>query len=88
MMSDKSPLTFPTEFPIKVMGKDTQDFHASVAEIFARHVAPLENLKVSRQASREGRFVSVTVTFTAESRAQLDALYTELSGNQHVLMSL
>lgn len=87
-MTEQSPLTFPAEFPIKVMGKDTQDFHASVAEIFARHVAPLDALHVSRQPSREGRFVSVTVTFTAESRAQLDALYTELTGSKHVLMTL
>ena len=87
-MTEQSPLTYPTEFPIKVMGKDTQDVHASVAEIFARHVAPLDELNVSRQPSREGRFVSVTVIFTAESRAQLDALYTELSDNKHVLMTL
>jgi putative lipoic acid-binding regulatory protein len=30
----------------------------------------------------------VTVTFIAEDRAQLDALYTELSGNEHVMMAL
>ncbi|HEX6549532.1 MAG TPA: DUF493 domain-containing protein [Gammaproteobacteria bacterium] len=88
MTADTSPLTFPVEFPVKVMGHDTPDFHATLADIFARHVAPLDALKVSHQASREGRFISVTVIFTAESRAQLDALYTELSGNEHVLMTL
>ncbi|HET7650376.1 MAG TPA: DUF493 domain-containing protein [Gammaproteobacteria bacterium] len=87
-MTEPSPLTFPIEFPVKVMGRDTPDFHATVADIFARHVAPLESLNVSTQPSREGRFVSVTVLFIAESRAQLDALYSDLSGNEHVLMAL
>lgn len=81
-------LTFPTEFPVKIMGRDTPEFHAAVEEILARHIAPISELTVSRQQSREGRFISLTVTFTARDRAQLDALYRELSGHELVLMVL
>jgi len=35
--------------------------------------------------SSRGNFVSVSVTFTAESRAQLDALYEELGRHKRVL---
>jgi uncharacterized protein len=84
----ESLLTFPSTFPIKVMGKDTPEFHQAVAEAFSRHVAPFETLPVSRQPSREERFISLTVTIVAESRAQLDALYTELSGSDHILVTL
>lgn len=70
------------------MGRDTHEFHAAVAAILAEHVAPMESLNVTRQASSAGRFVSLTVSFTAESRAQLDALYRALSGNPHVLVAL
>ncbi|HEX5340166.1 MAG TPA: DUF493 domain-containing protein [Gammaproteobacteria bacterium] len=87
-MADESPLTFPTEFPVKIMGRDTPDFHTLVADIFTRHVAPFESLAVTRQTSREGRFISITVLIVAQSRAQLDALYTELSGSEQVLMAL
>jgi uncharacterized protein len=87
-MADESPLKFPTEFPVKIMGRDNDEFHAALADIFVRHIAPLESLKVTRQPSREGRFISVTVVFLAENRAQLDALYSELSGNEHVMMAL
>ncbi|MGH8282970.1 MAG: YbeD family protein [Gammaproteobacteria bacterium] len=87
-MSDTSPLKFPLEFPVKIMGRDTQVFHDAVAVIFAEHVAPIENLKVARQSSSAGRFISVTVTFTAESREQLDALYRALTASEHVLMTL
>lgn len=87
-MNDTSLLKFPTEFPVKIMGRDTEEFHAAVAAILAEHVAPMEFLKVTRQPSSAGRFVSLTVTFTAESREQLDTLYQALSGNRHVLMAL
>ncbi|MGH8398141.1 MAG: YbeD family protein [Gammaproteobacteria bacterium] len=84
----ESALTFPCEFPIKIMGRDTPEFHQTVAAAFSRHAAPLDSLQVSRQPSREGRFISLTVTIMADSRAQLDALYSELSGNSHVLVTL
>lgn len=87
-MRQEPLLTFPAEFPVKIMGRDTPEFHAVVEEIIARHVAPLSELSVTRQPSREGRFISLTVTFTARDREQLDALYRELSGHELVLMVL
>ncbi len=87
-MTEESLLKFPTEFPVKIMGRDTPEFHAMVEEILARHVAPLHSLPVTRQPSKAGRFVSVTVTITAQSREQLDALYRDLSAHELVLMAL
>lgn len=87
-MNDVPLLKFPTEFPVKIMGRDTPEFHTAVAAIVATHVAPMETLKITRQTSSAGRFVSVTVSFTAESREQLDALYRALSSNPHVLVAL
>lgn len=81
-------LKFPASFPIKVMGRDTPEFHQAVATAFSRHAAPLETLPVTRQPSSGGRFIALTVTIVAENRAQLDALYSDLSGNEHVLVTL
>lgn len=87
-MTEESLLKFPTEFPVKIMGRDTPEFHAMVEEILTRHVAPLHSLPITRQPSKEGRFVSVTVTITAQSREQLDELYRDLSSHELVLMAL
>ncbi|MGB9429864.1 MAG: DUF493 domain-containing protein [Gammaproteobacteria bacterium] len=87
-MNDSSLLKFPLEFPVKIVGRDTREFHDAVAAILTQHVAPFASLTVTSQPSREGRFVSLTVTFTAMSREQLDALYQALTDNEHVLMSL
>ncbi|MGA9851382.1 MAG: DUF493 domain-containing protein [Gammaproteobacteria bacterium] len=70
------------------MGRETPEFHDAVAAILTQHVAPIESLKVTKQPSSEGRFVSVTVTFTAVNREQLDALYQALTDSEHVLMTL
>jgi uncharacterized protein len=38
--------------------------------------------------SKNGNFVSVTATINAQSKAQLDAIYRELSADPQVLMAL
>jgi uncharacterized protein len=79
---------FPCSFPLKVFGHDTDDFEALVVAVVRRHVGGDEDLAVSSRQSRGGKYLAVTVTFTAESRQQLDALYLDLSQNKRVLMTL
>jgi putative lipoic acid-binding regulatory protein len=84
----ESLLVFPCDFPIKVLGEAAADFDALVVSIVRRHVPDLREGAVTSKASRQGRYVSVTVTVQARSQAQLDALYVELSGHERVLMVL
>jgi hypothetical protein len=81
-------LEFPCRFPIKVMGRSVEGFEQLVVETVRRHVGDLETDAVKQRESREGRYVSITVTFTASSREQLDALYRELSDCEHVAVVL
>ncbi len=81
-------MTFPCKFPLKVFGKNTDDFEALIVTIVRRHVPYLEDTAVTSRPSRGGAYRAVTATFTAHSRAQLDALYLELSHHEQVLMLL
>jgi putative lipoic acid-binding regulatory protein len=83
-----SPFVFPCAFSIKAMGLAAPDFDALVVEIVRRHVGELGEGAVQVRPSSGGKYHAVTVRFEAESRAQLDALYRELSGHPRVLMSL
>lgn len=89
-MSGERPtvLQFPCDFPLKVMGRAADDFDALVIEIVLRHVSTLREGAVQTRASREGRYLAVTVTVQAESQQQLDALYRELTAHARVLMVL
>ena len=88
MSSADSLLEFPCDFPLKVMGIAAGDFDQLVLAIVRRHVAGLDPAAVRATPSRQGKYVSLTVTVRAESQAQLDGLYSELSGHERVLMVL
>lgn len=86
-MADEKLLRFPCEFPVKVMGRNTNDFEPEVLAVFGRHV-DITHAAVRTQLSGSGKFLSVTVTFTANSQEQLDGLYRDLTANEKVLFCL
>jgi len=80
---------FPCEFPLKVMGRNIPELEAVVLEIVDRHIdGVLEEGAVTKRNSGKGKFISITVTFEAQSKLQLDNLYRELHAHEHVLMLL
>ena len=82
------PLEFPTEFPIKVMGRHDSDLKALTREIVERHSGPLADTNVRVRTSGDGNFLALTYVVTAQSREQLDAIYRELTACKAVLMAL
>ena len=85
---DSSPLEFPCDFPIKVVGRSDTGFVALVRELVERHVPDLPAGAIRTRTSRNDKFISVTVTVTATSREQLDDIYMELSAHEDVMMVL
>lgn len=81
-------LTFPCEFPFKVMGIVADDFEKFVMEIMHRHCSDLTEGAFTTRTSSGGKYMSITIMITATSRAQLDALYMELSQHERVVMVL
>ena len=88
MDSQDSPLTFPCEFPIKAMGLAVDGFEAMVVEIVRQHAPELKDDAVNVRASQGGKYLSVTVVVEASSRAQLDAIYQDLTSCEQVMMAL
>jgi putative lipoic acid-binding regulatory protein len=77
-------LIFPCEYPVKVIGRDENDFTAFVIEVVTRHVPQLTHADFSMRSSGGEKYISVSVTFTAESRQQVDAMYAELGRDERV----
>ena len=84
----ESLLTFPTIFPMKVMGRREDEFAQTVSEIVQRHAPDFNPSTLEMRTSKNGRYLSLTVTLNAKSREQLDALYSELSKHPKVMMVL
>ncbi len=87
-MNEKSPLTFPTEFPIKVMGRHGARLRELTQAIIERHAGPVAESAVRSRPSGDGNFIALTYVVTATSREQLDAIYRELTACEAVLMAL
>ena len=87
-MSDDSVMTFPCSFPIKLMGRESADFRQTVRQLVERHTGPLDDDAIESSLSRNGRFVSITVTVVAESREQLDNIYRDATAHDDVIMAL
>ena len=87
-MSEESVIEFPCEFPIKMMGRDTPEFREAMRTIVEKHAGKLDDSRVQAALSRNGSFVSVTITITATSQQQLDDIYREVSARDDVLMAL
>jgi putative lipoic acid-binding regulatory protein len=85
---DETLFDFPCEFPIKVMGKATDDFEIEVAQIIRKHVTDLGESAIKRRESAKTNYAALTITITAISREQLDAIYYDLTASKHVIMAL
>ena len=85
---NESLLTFPCVFPMKVMGRREDGFAQNVLEIVLKHAPDYHSDTMEMRSSKNGRYLSLTVTLNAKSREQLDALYSELSRHPLVLMVL
>jgi len=79
---------FPCQFPIKVMGKACEEFEHEIIKIMQVHIADFKESALTRRDSAKSNYVSLTVTITATSRKQLDAIYMDLTASELVIMAL
>ncbi len=87
-MSDAELQKFPSDFPIKVMGRYDSELRALSQAIVERHAGVLEESRIRTRTSADGNFLALTYMVHATSRAQLDAIYRELTACKSVLMAL
>jgi putative lipoic acid-binding regulatory protein len=84
----EAALAFPCDFPLKVMGLKRDGFAQAIIGICRRHAPDFDPSGVETRLSREGTYVSLTLTVRAVSREQMDALYRELCDHPMVAMVL
>ncbi len=87
-MQPESLIEYPTDFPLKVMGRTQAGFAQAIPEVVKRHAPDFDEASVGMRPSREGKYLSLTFVIRATSRQQLDALYQELSDHPMVQMAL
>ena len=81
-------LDYPTRFPLKVFGNHSEEFEAIVLELVRARIPQAEHIEVRRRNSKGGKYVALTLTFTAYTQQQLEEIYQDLYDCEQVVMSL
>lgn len=88
MSEQKDVFEFPCRFPVKVMGERHEELTATVIEVVRVHAPDLDEVDVVVRESSSGKYLSLTVTVNAHSRAQLDQIYLALTSHSMVKIVL
>lgn len=75
----ESLITYPSAFPIKVMGEQVEGFVAAITAVARAFDPQFDDTRLELRPSKGGRYLGITLTITATSREQLDELYRTLS---------
>lgn len=81
-------LEFPCDYPIKVIGPVSAGLRELVVDTIARHAPELDQSRISFNASRTGKFVSITVWIQASGESQLKKIHADLKATGRVSMVL
>ncbi|BBB28467.1 YbeD family protein [Neptunomonas japonica] len=78
-------IEFPCpDYPIKVVGKNADDFQSFVVEVMRVHVPDLDESRITIQDSKKGTFRSIRMFITATGEGQLKSLHEELIASDRV----
>ena len=87
-MAEETLIEFPCNFPLKIMGASRDGFAQAVVEVVIKHAPDFDAATVEMRPSKAGNYLSLTCTVRATSKAQLDALYMELTSHPWVKIVL
>ena len=85
---DEALFNFPCDFPIKAMGRNSDEFEGTIISVVRRHCPDLGENAVKTRPSKGGKYLAVTVPVRATSKLQLATLYLELTALEEVLWAL
>jgi|TARA_R100000005_G_scaffold96309_2_gene82267 hypothetical protein len=79
-------IEFPCEYPIKVLGRSSDDFLSLIVTVFEAHAPGFDQETIVVKGSSKGTFTSLTITITATGPDQLRALHEDLMATGQVQM--
>jgi len=88
MKDRETLLEFPCTYPLKVMGRNTEEIEAMARSIIEKQIPQAREVCYSSRVSSGDKYLSITITLVAHSHDQLKAIYSELSSSNLVLVTL
>lgn len=88
MTTDRPVQHFPDTYSIKAVGSDNDNFAEYVAGVVRGIVDDANSVTYRTRPSRNGAYLSVTVSFIAVNQQQLDRVFAEMSARERVVWVL
>jgi len=85
---EQSLISYPSDFPIKVMGANVDGFAAAMAHVARAFDASFDERTIEQRPSKAGNYMGLTLTVHVTSREQLDELYRTLTSHPMVKVVL
>ncbi len=87
-VQDPPKLVYPCPYPIKVVGEHAEDFASLIIGIVRLHDPQVRDEHVSARPSSNGRYISLTITITAQGPEHIQALFVDLKASGRVSVVL
>ncbi len=81
-------IEYPSRYPLKVLGKDSDEFVNAVLGLVRAGCPEAENIEIRRRLSKGGKYLALTLTFTVHRQQQLEQIYHDLYNCEQVVMAL
>ena len=79
-------ITFPAEYPIKVIARADAGLRGRLDAVFARHFGDFHVDRVTMRPSANNSFVAYTYLMSVQDASQLGPLHVELQAVDGVIM--
>lgn len=81
-------ITFPCDFPMKVIGNNLSELTQAVINIILKHDQTFDAKKLQTKCSAKDKYIAFSFHVHAINQAQLDAIYQELTKLPDIKMVL
>lgn len=87
-MTKTTLMEFPCDFPIKIIGTNSNVFLDEIKQVATKHFPDFTDNHLTQKVSQKNNYLAVTVTVRALNQAMLDAFYQEITKHPDVKMVL
>ncbi|WP_298621867.1 DUF493 domain-containing protein [uncultured Legionella sp.] len=87
-MTKQTLMEFPCDFPVKIMGTNSDTFLEEIKDIVLRHFPEFNMGHLKHKHSNQKNYLAITVTVHALNQQMLDSFYQDLTKHPDIKMVL
>lgn len=87
-MQDKPQITFPCDYPVKIIVKATEGVDARIVTIINKHQKKPFDGVLNFKPSKSNNYQSYSIVFHAESAEHLQEFFMDLKKDSDIMMLL